>query len=340
MNPSNILHPRLVPYFHNIHVQDERPAMLLTLWLGERKVRIFLDSHEDIPDNEKKQVIFGRIPEGKRESSQTPRKPNYSQLMPSTKMEAYSYFDSRNKQLQELSRQLSCVGRMRNDFLTQCHDNLPSDNLALIVLRNLDMLLIAIQSKKTSFEVTWWRLLDERPLEVENLLTVLMNEFRNRPAGFWQALPNISYRDFSTLGVGRWLNDEVINFFIDKWCFKSRDTLGFGTFFAGSCLFDDKYSCLIAKRFFTEEDEYRVRRFVMRRQKSLDLDYWDSVFIPIHEGSSHWYSARIDFVLKRIDVYDSLQETCVTNRQKPVSLRKNTNLMLVRPNLICYLTRF
>ncbi|KAJ3964081.1 hypothetical protein EV361DRAFT_874294, partial [Lentinula raphanica] len=181
-------------------------------------------------------------------------------------IQAYSYFDSRNKQLQELSRQLSCVGRMRNDFLTQCHDNLPSDNLALIVLRNLDMLLIAIQSKKTSFEVTWWRLLDERPLEVENLLTVLMNEFRNRPAGFWQALPNISYRDFSTLGVGRWLNDEVINFFIDKWCFKSRDTLGFGTFFAGSCLFDDKYSCLIAKRFFTEEDEYRVRRFVMRRQ--------------------------------------------------------------------------
>ncbi|KAJ3966095.1 hypothetical protein EV361DRAFT_954398 [Lentinula raphanica] len=228
--------------------------------------------------------------------------------------EAYSYFDSRNKQLLELSRQLSSVGRMRNDFLfsIHCHTNIPSDN-----------------NKKIYLESTWWKLLDDSPFQVENLLSSLMNDIRNRPEGFWNAIPNISYRDFSTLGVGRWVNDEIINYFINKWCSNSSSTLGFGTFFAGCCLFEDKHSCLIAKRDLTAEDEARVRRFALKKQNFLALESWDSVFIPIHEGCSHWYSARIDFVLKRIDIYDSLQETCIANRQKPVSLRKNTNLMLV-----------
>ncbi|KAJ3738529.1 hypothetical protein EV360DRAFT_76883 [Lentinula raphanica] len=109
-----------------------------------------------------------------------------------------------------------------------------------------------------------------------------------------------------------------------KECSQSRHTLGFSTFLAGTCLFEDKVSCTVAKTVLTEQDEIRVHRSQM-----LQLKTWDAVFIPIHEGSSHWYSARIGFKLKRIDVFDSLQETCIINCRKPVSLRKNTNLMLV-----------
>ncbi|KAJ3831804.1 hypothetical protein F5878DRAFT_667182 [Lentinula raphanica] len=243
----------------------------------------------------------------------------------------YSYVESQTKQLQELSRQLSSVARIKKEFTKRInnHDNLPSDNLALIVLRNLEMLLEEVQSKKTSIDTAWWQLLDRYPLKVEDLLTGLMNDIRNSPESFWKTLPNISYRDFQTLGVGRWLNDEIINHFIEKWCSESRNTLGFGTFFAGSCLFEDKASCLVAKEYLTLEDEQKVRRCVIRRQNMLALESWDSVFIPIHEGSSHWYSVRIDFILRRIDIYDSLQETCLVNRSKPIPLRKNTNLMLV-----------
>ncbi|KAJ3765990.1 hypothetical protein FB446DRAFT_794523 [Lentinula raphanica] len=218
---------------------------------------------------------------------------------------------------------------MRKTFIhTGHHDILPSDNLALIILRNLDMLLIEVQRKKALLEAAWWKLLDDNPTKVENLLTDLMNETRGRPDNFWKAIRNISHRDFSTLGVGRWLNDEIINYFIDKWCFRSRNTLGLGTFF-GSCLFQDQNSCLVAKRYLTAEDEEKVKRCVMRRQKMLSLESWDTVFFPIHEGSTHWYSVRIDFTLKRIDIYDSLQETCISNRQKPIANRKNTKLMLV-----------
>ncbi|KAJ3963613.1 hypothetical protein EV361DRAFT_874710, partial [Lentinula raphanica] len=224
---------------------------------------------------------------------------------------------------------------MRKDFIKRIdnHDNVPSDSLALIVLRNLEVLLEEVQSKKTSLDAAWWTLLDNHPSRVEDMLTDLMNDIRNSAEPFWNALPNISFRDFQTLGVGRWLNDEIINHFIDKWCSQSRNTLGLGTFFAGSCLFEDRTSCLVAKDYLTYEDEQKVRRCVIRRQNMLALESWDSVFIPIHEGSSHWYSARIDFILRRIDIYDSLQETCLVNRSKPISMRKNTNLMLVR-NLI------
>lgn len=69
-------------------------------------------------------------------------------------------------------------------------------------------------------------------------------------------------------------------------------------------------------------------------QRSIGIRSWDSVFIPINENGVHWFSACIHFRLKRIDIYDSLGENCVSNRQKPVPLRKNTGLMLV--SLVTY----
>ncbi|KAJ3711597.1 hypothetical protein C8R42DRAFT_728613 [Lentinula raphanica] len=246
---------------------------------------------------------------------------------------AYSCHITQISQLQELSRQLSSVAIMRSTFIdaiTQ-HNILPSDNLALIILGNLDLLLEVIQSKKTSLETLWWTFLDNSPSKARSMLNSLMKDICLSPnsAEFWKTLPHISYHDFSTLGAGRWLNDEIINYFVHKWCTQSRNTLGFSTFFAGTCLFEDKASCTVAKGTLTEEDELRVRRAVKRRMQNLQIDSWDSVFIPIHEGLSHWYSARIDFKLKRIDIFDSLRETCIANRRKPVPLRKNMNLMLV-----------
>ncbi|KAJ3754293.1 hypothetical protein EV360DRAFT_86973 [Lentinula raphanica] len=244
---------------------------------------------------------------------------------------AYSFVDSQMTRLKELSRQLSSVARMKSNFISGIdhHSALPSDNLALVILGNLDTLLDNILNMKSSIESSFWKFLDKSPEEAKTLLNCLVNETRSCPETFWKTLPNISFHDFSTLGPGRWLNDEVINHFIEKWCRQKCNTLGFSTFFAGVCLFQDKTSCLQAKSTLTPQDEDRIRRFVKRRQEMLLLNSWDSVFIPIHEASSHWYSVRIDFKLKRIDIFDSLRETCLVNRQKPLPLRKNTKLMLV-----------
>ncbi|KAF5360327.1 hypothetical protein D9757_013947 [Collybiopsis confluens] len=91
-------------------------------------------------------------------------------------------------------------------------------------------------------------------------------------------------------------------------------------------------SCVTAKSgVLTAQEGARILRSCRKTERDLGFvpSSWDSVFIPIHENTSHWYSAFIDFRYKRIQIYDSLRETCVINRQKPICLRKNTNLMLV-----------
>ena len=53
------------------------------------------------------------------------------------------------------------------------------------------------------------------------------------------------------------------------------------------------------------------------------------MFIPINENNTHWYSVYIDFCAKRINIYDSLEETFLVNQQKAIPYHKNMSLMLV-----------
>ncbi|KAF5365024.1 hypothetical protein D9757_011420 [Collybiopsis confluens] len=141
-------------------------------------------------------------------------------------------------------------------------------------------------------------------------------------------LPFVTLANLRTLSAGRWLDDEVVNYFVKKWCTQSGSTLGFNTFFACKILFQEP-ECINAREgFFTDADENTVRRWCAKAAVSLNTE-WDSVFIPINESSTHWYSARIDFRVKRIDIFDSLRDRCIENRQKPLLERKNSKLMLV-----------
>ncbi|KAF5379966.1 hypothetical protein D9757_010282 [Collybiopsis confluens] len=141
-------------------------------------------------------------------------------------------------------------------------------------------------------------------------------------------IPNVATKNFSTLGVGQWVDDEIMNYFITKWCQRSR-ILGLNTFFACRNLFQDD-SCSAAKSgTLTAEDERKVLRWCAKTAVNLKTSNWDSAFIPINENGIHWYSAYIDFRLKHIQVFDSLETTCIANRNKPISLQKNMNLMLV-----------
>ncbi|KAF5374550.1 hypothetical protein D9757_012410 [Collybiopsis confluens] len=236
-------------------------------------------------------------------------------------------FEAQSKRLREISLQLSnTVPLMQLKFTISArrHTILLSDNQALVVLGNLRLLLGCLNAKQNFLENEWSMALDKRPRAAEQMLNTLMRDMSNRPTHFWNPLSHIVYRNFSTLGVGCWLNDEIINHFVEKWCSsEGRMVLGLNTFFAGKHLFQQN-ACLTAKSGalqVIEDDEVRAER--------LGLESWDSVFIPIHKNSSHWYSVYIDYRCKRIEIYDSLRERCEVNRQKPVAQRKNTNLMLV-----------
>ncbi|KAF5341360.1 hypothetical protein D9757_015199 [Collybiopsis confluens] len=196
------------------------------------------------------------------------------------------------------------------------------------MIENFRLLLRCIETKQISLHNDWCKALDKSPEAAEKMLRSLMNEAGQVSDHRWAKVSPVTFSDFTTLGVGRWLNDEVINFFIQKWCSRGGTTLGLNTFFACKILFQEN-SCTNAKTgILTAADENEAVKWCEKTLKILRLETWDSVFIPIHENRSHWYSAYIDFRLRRIEIYDSLRDTCLTNRQKPVLLRKNANLML------------
>ena len=74
-------------------------------------------------------------------------------------------------------------------------------------------------------------------------------------------LSHVRALNFKTVGVGQWLDDEIINYFVSKWCSKSQTTLGLGTFFACKFIFQENL-CIRAKTGVkTLEDEKRVQRW-------------------------------------------------------------------------------
>lgn len=82
----------------------------------------------------------------------------------------------------------------------------------------------------------------------------------------WEQLPYITFQHFSTLGVGRWLNDEIINYFIQKWCSEAGTTLGLNTFFACKILFQQN-DCRNAKSGrLSPEDESQAVRWCQKTQ--------------------------------------------------------------------------
>ncbi|KAJ2156019.1 hypothetical protein GGF46_005463 [Coemansia sp. RSA 552] len=115
-----------------------------------------------------------------------------------------------------------------------------------------------------------------------------------RQAGFTVELNNVPVctRDISTLGDGQWLNDEVINFYMQLIMSRAQTTPAlpkvhcFNTFF---------YSWL------KESGYAKVRRWT-RRVKLFEKDL---VIVPVHLGV-HWCCAVVDFRSKQISYYDAL----------------------------------
>ncbi|KAF5354345.1 hypothetical protein D9757_014334 [Collybiopsis confluens] len=223
-------------------------------------------------------------------------------------------------QLREAAWVLSPVDTIRIKVTSslKSHDTLPSDSAALITIRNLKTLYGCISRRRVAVESALWKALDDNPHRTEAKLRALVDQVFEDV--FDGKLRYVTLSSFQTLGVGRWLDDEVVNYFVSKWCSESGTTLGLSTFFATKFLFECG-TCNPKGGILTEADENSV--------DNLGLKSWDSVYIPINENRAHWYSARIDFLQKRIDIYDSLRDRCIENRQKPPLLRKNAKLMLI-----------
>ncbi|KAF5391094.1 hypothetical protein D9757_003153 [Collybiopsis confluens] len=235
------------------------------------------------------------------------------------------------KRLREINRILSTTGNIHSNFvkILKHHHPIPSDHAAFLVLRNLNSLDECIVGKMEMVENALWESLDDYPDQAKRRLKILMNRVSSLDTtSAIKGLKHVRPLDFMTLNVGCWVNDEIVNYFVTKWCAASGHTLGLSSFFAPKCLFLPGTSTP-RNGYLTKADEATVERWCRKAMIKQNLQTWDSVFIPINENRAHWFSARIDFQRKRIDIYDSLQERCLNNREKPPLLRRNANLMLV-----------
>ncbi|KAF5335881.1 hypothetical protein D9757_015486 [Collybiopsis confluens] len=160
-----------------------------------------------------------------------------------------------------------------------------------------------------------------------------------RLQGTMLLVKHVKVRNFNTLGVQQWLDDEIINYFVQKWCTQSKSgTLGFNTWFAGRFVFTDSH-CVCAKSLLTSEDERLVTRWYNATKKEQGLQHCQRVFIPINENNRHWYCACIDFSRKQINIYDSLREVYLGNHWKSVESQKNAGTLLVLMWLVEVISR-
>lgn len=101
----------------------------------------------------------------------------------------------------------------------------------------------------------------------------------------------LSNRDFLTLGPRKWLNDNVIDLYLN---------------IVVSTLATHK-SAVFTTHFFTKlqsEGYSAVRRWAIR--KKLDVFAPDYVFVPVNQNNVHWSLAVIDNKQKELGFYDSL----------------------------------
>ncbi|KAF5365830.1 hypothetical protein D9757_014431 [Collybiopsis confluens] len=230
--------------------------------------------------------------------------------------------------LQEASQALSTAAALWPKIIFQLkhHCAPPSDHIALVVLGNLETLHDTTVKKMVGMEGFLWQEFDGHPEQAAGKLIVLVNQSTISSSKFNGHLAFIKYQDFSTLSTGRWVNNEVVNYFVDKWCTKSSTTLRLNSFFARQYLFDKVTGCPKTGVLMVE-DWVSVLRWCHKTAVKQSLQDWDSMFIPINEMGTHWYLACIDFLQKRIDIYNSLREQFISNHKKPLLLQKNVNLM-------------
>ncbi|CAG9534952.1 unnamed protein product [Cercopithifilaria johnstoni] len=102
----------------------------------------------------------------------------------------------------------------------------------------------------------------------------------------------ITRKDLLTLKGLDWLNDEVVNFYMNLICERSKNDANLPKAYAFNSFF---YSTLSTKGYAS------VRRWT----RKIDVFSYEILLIPVHLGA-HWCLAVIDFKNRIIDYYDSM----------------------------------
>ncbi|THU92775.1 hypothetical protein K435DRAFT_800215 [Dendrothele bispora CBS 962.96] len=156
-----------------------------------------------------------------------------------------------------------------------------------------------------------WDLTEKSPEKAAYILNCLVAEATSQNLNFKCRFEFLRISDLRTLSPQHWLNGETINYFIDKWC-RNSDTLGLGTYWANTFLFEDKACTKPFDKFDNNGKMVNdLKRSIQRREEA------------------HWYCASIDFDQHTIEILDSWGPTFRTNQNKPLRQKKHIALLAV-----------
>ncbi|KAE9385701.1 cysteine proteinase [Gymnopus androsaceus JB14] len=167
-----------------------------------------------------------------------------------------------------------------------------------------------------------------KPCHVKELMLPITNPLRTLTAFDFDfaRIKEIKLNDFLSLEDQKYVNDEVINYFCDKWMKKwhTKRVIVVNTFFS-TILFQR------GKPRTRVNDQLRSNtlKYAEAAKRSAGFSRFDKVFVPVHEPSGHWYSAVIDYEGKKIEIYDSWYPTYSRNFGRTVEYLGNTGLMLL-----------
>lgn len=204
--------------------------------------------------------------------------------------EFYNNHTVRLTQLLDLENHLNPLSALHSKvvIVLKKHDPLLADRAVYDAFQNMCCLQKEVIHLKNSTETTFYKVLDSYPSRTESQLRYMVKEvsfidlecllsdnhsisqISHKELLLEGKLPNISFLNFKTLGARQWLDDEIINYFVTKWCSRSSTTLGLSTFFACKILFQDNdNSCVHAKRgILTVDDERKALKWCHRAEVS------------------------------------------------------------------------
>lgn len=194
-----------------------------------------------------------------------------------------AYDDARNK-----AGVLEAEGRIRQDYRIQTKGDVEE-----IARKNLAYHGIVIRPRVQKKVVVDDFL--ELPESADRLIEKAWSNRYDPEQQFVDAFSiPITRKDLVTLSGLQWLNDNVINFYLQLICDRSvKDsnypkTYAFNTFF---------YTNIITKGYAS----------VKRWTRKVDIFSYEIVLVPVHLGM-HWCMAVVDMVQQKIEFYDSLYD--------------------------------
>uniref|UniRef100_A0A8C2LJ88 SUMO1/sentrin specific peptidase 1 n=1 Tax=Cricetulus griseus TaxID=10029 RepID=A0A8C2LJ88_CRIGR len=209
--------------------------------------------------------------------------------------ELTSVYDSRARErLRQIEEQKALALQLQNQRLQeQEHAVLDSIELHLRVPLEKEIpVTVAQETGKKSHELTDSE--DEFPEITEEMEKEIKNVFRtgNQDEVLSEAFRlTITRKDIQTLNHLNWLNDEIINFYMNMLMERSKEK-GFPSVHAFNTFFFTKLKTA----------GYQA---VKRWTKKVDVFSVDILLVPIHLGV-HWCLAVIDFRKKSVTYYDSM----------------------------------